>query len=416
MKREVSCTVTVSIESVSVNSIEQAAFEGAREAGKKLFVGLLEVIEKSLPKDRECECGGQLESRGRVARELMTVAGDVAFTRQKLRCLKCGKERYPLDEAVGIAGRRLVTTGLKEKVLWLATEMAYDRASLGMEKMCHIAISDGTIKNAVMEEGGEVIKQKEEERKRVWEEGGDVPAGEGKRRVFVQVDGTGVNDRATRGWFEAKVGVIFSQTQEVSKDRVEILDKRTYGTVEGISTFREDFVIEAEKYGVFQSQEIIFVSDGGTWCQQLKEDYFPEAISVLDFWHLARNIKVCLGMERKGLIDELLNLAGKGKPDEMGERLEELMRQSRDPTLRVKIGELITYIENNREGIENAPKVDFYGSGAIEKAIDVTICRRFKKRGMSWYIHKANPLLALRLLKLNGEWETYWRQKGLITV
>lgn len=27
-----------------------------------------------------------------------------------------------------------------------------------------------------------------------------------------------------------------------------------------------------------------------------------------------------------------------------------------------------------------------------------------------------NPLLALRLLKLNGEWETYWRQKGLVTV
>jgi len=49
-------------------------------------------------------------------------------------------------------------------------------------------------------------------------------------------------------------------------------------------------------------------------------------------------------------------------------------------------------------------------------AVDVTICRRFKKRGMSWYVHKANPLLALKPLKLNGEWQTYWRQKDLVTV
>ncbi len=33
-----SCNVTISIESISVNSIEQAVLEGAREAGKKLFL------------------------------------------------------------------------------------------------------------------------------------------------------------------------------------------------------------------------------------------------------------------------------------------------------------------------------------------------------------------------------------------
>lgn len=49
------------------------------------------------------------------------------------------------------------------------------------------------------------------------------------------------------GWFEAKVRVIFSEAKQVSKDRVEILDKRTYATVEDISTFKEDFVIEAHK-------------------------------------------------------------------------------------------------------------------------------------------------------------------------
>ncbi len=90
MRVEASCTITVSIDDISVNSIEQAVLEGAREAGKKLFLAFLELIEKALPKERICDCGGHLESRGRVSRELMTVAGDILFRRQKLRCLQCG--------------------------------------------------------------------------------------------------------------------------------------------------------------------------------------------------------------------------------------------------------------------------------------------------------------------------------------
>jgi len=294
--------------------------------------------------------------------------------------------------------------------------MAYDRASLGLRKPCGIFISDETIKNLVEEEGAEVVKEKEEERRRVWEGGEEMAGGEGKKRVFVEVDGTGINDRATRGWFEAKVGVIFSEAKEVSKDRVEILGKRIYATLEDLSAFGENFVIEAHKYGVFNSQEVIFVSDGANWCLKLREDHFPGATYVLDFWHLARNIKVCLGAERKELVGMLLHLAARGETEEMIRRLGKLFASSRDPTWRAKLLELINYIGKNTDGIKNASKLDFYGSGPIEKAVDVTICRRFKKRGMRWYVHKAYPLLALRLLKLNGEWERYWKRKGVVTV
>lgn len=100
------------------------------------------------------------------------------------------------------------------------------------------------------------MKAKEEERRRVWE------YGEGKKKVFVQVDG--INYQATRGWFEAKVEVIFSEAKEASKDRVEILDKRTYVALEDVSSFGEHFVIEAYKYGVYHPQEVIFGSDGAS--------------------------------------------------------------------------------------------------------------------------------------------------------
>jgi hypothetical protein len=47
----------------------------------------------------------------------------------------------------------------------------------------------------------------------------------------------------------------------------------------------------------------------------------------------------------------------------------------------------------------------------VEKTVDIAVARRFKKRGMSWHRKCANPLLKLRLLKLNGEKDIYWQER-----
>ena len=52
---------------------------------------------------------------------------------------------------------------------------------------------------------------------------------EGARKVaevlYIQVDGTGVNDRASGQWMVCKVGVRFSEQMKVSKDRVWLVEK-----------------------------------------------------------------------------------------------------------------------------------------------------------------------------------------------
>ena len=44
----------------------------------------------------------------------------------------------------------------------------------------------------------------------------------------------------------------------------------------------------------------------------------------------------------------------------------------------------------------------------MEKGVDITICRRFKTRGMSWFRRGVSHLLHLKLLRLNGTWDRYW--------
>lgn len=71
----------------------------------------------------------------------------------------------------------------------------------------------------------------------------------------------------------------------------------------------------------------------------------------------------------------------------------------------------MTYVKNNLYWIANITKVEGYGSVPVEKTVDITVSRRFKKRGISWYSNNANPLLKLRLLELNKEWDHYWKER-----
>jgi len=63
------------------------------------------------------------------------------------------------------------------------------------------------------------------------------------------------------------------------------------------------------------------------------------------------------------------------------------------------VRDLASYIRNNVEGIKNAVALDFYGSGPIEKATNITICRRFKRRGMSWYVLQSGALIGPEIVK-----------------
>jgi len=89
---------------------------------------------------------------------------------------------------------------------------------------------------------------------------------------------------------------------------------------------------------------------------------------------------------------------------------------------RQKIADLVTYIENNRDGLYGSrslrdkvetKRVLVCSTGAMEKNIDVVIGRRFKKHGMRWTTEGANNLLKLRMLWYNKiDWEAFWTKQS----
>jgi hypothetical protein len=411
---ELSFTIRILPRQTDVHWIEEELLRLREE----IFLGVLEKVmleieREVLKRERQCErCGAVLVRNGREARRIKTLVGEVKVNRVRLRCQGCGVENYPLDQAMGLGSGERMTLGVRERLLWAAVEVSYEKTHQFLEKFTGLEVSRNRIHEVAVEEGRR-IEQWEEERRGSVFEGGKEMGGEEKAPevLYIQVDGTAVNDRASGEWMECKVGASFSQRVKVSRDRVWLMDKRSYASIEGSEAFGEKFFLECVRQGVLKAKEVFLMGDGASWIRTLKENYFPEAIGVLDIWHLERELRGALGEEKEWVVEALKELALQGRGSEILRRLMEEGAKVREVERRKKMNEAMIYVRRNLDWIENIPKVGGYGSGPVEKTVDIAVARRFKKRGMSWYRRNANPLLKLRLLKLNGEWDAYWQQR-----
>jgi len=232
-----------------------------------------------------------------------------------------------------------------------------------------------------------------------------------KAKAILQVDSTGINNRATKSWMDTKVGIIYSQSAKVSKTRNLILDKNVYATLETVEKFKQNFYLSCHKMGVFGADKVIFVADGIPWIKKLARDMFPKAIYLLDLWHLKKNINLAYGKENAEIAGTLAELAFYGEAATLLENVRLDIKRCRDPGSAGKLKDLFKYIRSNADGIENYKKVGILGSGAVEKTVDILVARRFKLRGMSWFEKNAAKMLRLRLLKINGEWNDYWEKR-----
>jgi hypothetical protein len=411
------------LEGASLVEMERRVKGALQEAGPGTMERLLREQEQRALARRwsclGCEAQGFWDNRGRVERKIVTLAGAVTYRRVRLACQQCGKDLYPLDQAIGLGDRENVTLGVREQSLQLAVEMPYNRAAKAQGRLTGVEVSGRQMQQWAKAEGKRLKALQAGEREALYDQG-VIPdrAGtpeERRSRVFVQVDGTFVNDRSGPGEVECKVGVIYSRKEKVAKNRWEIKDKRSYASTEGVDQFREQFVLECHRWGVFDAPEILFSGDGAPWIKRMCQEYFPGAIYLLDFWHLTEAIRRALGEEHEqacGNWIEEIRLSH--DPDLLIRRIQSMQGRIRDPDRLKKLQELEVYVRNNADGIRNWTQAGFLGSsGAIEKAVDITICRRFKKRGMSWLKPGLSSLLALKLLKLNGEWDQYWQGRGL---
>lgn len=163
---------------------------------------------------------------------------------------------------------------------------------------------------------------------------------------------------------------------------------------------------------------VVCLMDGERALWEAQRVYFPEAVGVLDLFHV---------MERLWAVAHCLHKEGSDEAEEFVEgRLRELLKGRVGAVIggfrqrltkgkfnasgRRVIRSAIEYFDNNREHM----KYDEYlaagypiGSGVAEGACRHLVKDRMEQTGMRWTVEGAQAMLHVRALHLNDEWDDY---------
>lgn len=152
----------------------------------------------------------------------------------------------------------------------------------------------------------------------------------------------------------------------------------------------------------------IFISDGATWIKNWISDAFPQAISILDYYHVCEHLHLFTSnyftdkAKEKLWVNQQKDLLLESKVLTVIENIQALAGQNKEAQ------KLIAYYEGNSDRMDykNYQQMGsgIIGSGAIESAHRTVVQKRMKQSGQRWSIRGAQHMLNLRVVRKNLQW------------
>lgn len=169
-------------------------------------------------------------------------------------------------------------------------------------------------------------------------------------------------------------------------------------------------------------QTVQIVSDGDPVIADLAAEFFPGARHTLDFIHALEYVwKAGRSFHREGStaleewVEEYRKLIYEGKAAKAVDKLRYALRTipktgPGNKGKRKRLKAAIGYLEPRIDMMNYAElrKRDLViGSGVVEGAVRHVVGERFDCAGMRWTRERAEPLLQLRCIEINGEWNAF---------
>ncbi len=399
--------------------------------------------------------------------------------RQVCKCMKCKKHFIPLNEYLPEHNGVIVTRGISEWCCLLSQELPFASVSrlLGWISKEEKLLSKNTVR-AIVKEEGELIRESEEKeveklnslkdlsdtkpklvlhknprRKASWpeelnkavdnlleEENPLSPEGVSKsdwERVLTKCKEKKYSAEELRKLGpEVKENQIIINTDEVlvrAKEKRKFHEIRTAKiiTKEGYRYFSGTGKIFLLRLYLFillcggRNKLIILLGDGARWIKKfftMMLKSFPYKELILDWYHLHKKVMeyssmICRGKIEKGkFLASVIIACWNGKTEKVIDYLKRYESKARN---KEKLKDLLGYINKNIPYIpdygERRRNCCFNGSGQGEKANDLLVSKRQKKKGMHWTLKTSDSLAALKTLILNQEWDDYWVSGNLAT-
>ena len=400
----------------NIQELESQVREITTQIGAKIIKLKLESMDKDLSSSVKigCKCKIAVYKRKRQ-KQILTTFGKLDIERTMSQCSRCGQTKFALDESLGLESYTRVTPMLQKISVLCAASWSYELAKDVLAEILGTQVISTEEIQKLSSSISKDIEEKEDLKQQYLRFECNGSFG---NRIYIDVDGGMVNSWDEEERMEGKAAVIWSQKIKV-KGRSEIIDKFYTGTFNNYEELVDRIDYELCSRAKGKEVELVLRGDGASWIRQMKRDYFPRALYILDWYHLVNKIRERLDEAFKEqapieeIEEELKDLLYNGKVKEAVDKLQEL-RSKLCAEGKEAVRKLIGYIQRNQEGMwykEARERGIDIGVGTAEKAVDLVICRRFKQRGMIWTRRGANALVKIRLLVLNKRWNQYWESK-----
>jgi hypothetical protein len=306
--------------------------------------------------------------------------------------------------------------------IWATTQGSYQEAEDAILLASKLKINDDTIRQIANYIGDIVFQEDCRLAEDAWRKlnGGELRFPYQKKGIlYIEPDGAALNTRSKdengSSWRENKLGIVFSSDNihtwtNCKGEKQHQISKREYvAYMGGVSEFKKHLLSCALKNGYGDYKETVLISDGATWIRNMRDELFPDAQQILDYYHLCENVntyaKQLFGMEPSQYSEwanEICNLLKASRWAEVLVKLESIKKPSYCPI------DLHGYISHNIANIDYVQYLDkgyFIGSGAIESGNKSVLQQRLKQAGMRWNTHTAQCLLTLRAKYKSGLWK-----------
>lgn len=234
--------------------------------------------------------------------------------------------------------------------------------------------------------------------------------------LYVMADGSQVNTREQgrdgSSWKEMKLGLVYSDDHVLTrKGGQSLLVEKEYVTYfGGVDGFKKLLFEAAARAGYGTYQQMVVIGDGAHWIWNMCEELFPDAIQILDYYHMCENVynyaKYLYPSDDtriKGWAETMITKIEKGDLD----GALACIPASQEGKLPAGVPNLHTYLWNNRNRMkykawqQRGIKI---GSGAVESGNKKVIQQRMKQSGMRWNVKTGQSVASLRAKSASGRW------------
>jgi hypothetical protein len=359
----------------------------------------------------------------------------VTVRRARFRCAKTKAFEYPLDEVLDLAPGE-VTVSLGRRALRLATHMSFAALQEELHVQHDVRLSD-TVLDRLMQTAGGVAERDRAASAATLEA---LPIGVVReehvlakeavarpKRLYVSCDGVMYptryrqeeNGRKRLVYQEMKCGVVFWQ-EGTSQWHKRVLWSRDEPERFGLSLWAL-----AVSCGMLHADEVIFLSDGGAWCDTVARKHFSDATRILDWFHLSEHIwaaarvlyddESTMGRWASQCLALLAESSGIGLLRHLRRSRSARATEASAPA-REALDALIGYVEPRlaiTDYVEYKQKGYEIGSGMMESTCKQLVGVRLKGNGRQWSESGAVAMTALIAQRLNHQWDAFWATRPL---